>query len=290
MIIAKGGLDHLAQQADGARDKAFFLISRWFAYLDVLGSLSGGMQEQPLDGAYLEDGGGLWLVNRDPNEEIYQIDCFFGFSGRCISLLAQVAELAAQCDKERIDPFTNSVRVDWAPPEEIRQQAEELQRRLIESATGRYRGCTHSTKPPSLQHSMSGESPASSSFTSVPRQDEEEIFATNALFHWAALIHLSKRVLNLPPTSSEVQSSVQKVLASLQQVRNGSSAESNLLFPLFTAGCEAQGSEVREMFVRRLKGVEGWGMEQFARARELMERVWETGGAWETMVRGEFFG
>lgn len=77
LIIAKGGLHRLAhQKADGARDKAIFFLSRWFAYLDVLGSLSN-RHEQPLFGAYLEDGGGLWLVNRD-NDEIYQIDCFFG--------------------------------------------------------------------------------------------------------------------------------------------------------------------------------------------------------------------
>lgn len=33
MIVAKGGLHHLAQQADGARDKAIFFLSRWFAYM-----------------------------------------------------------------------------------------------------------------------------------------------------------------------------------------------------------------------------------------------------------------
>ena len=36
MIVATGGLHHLAQKANGARDKAIFFLSRWFAYLDVL--------------------------------------------------------------------------------------------------------------------------------------------------------------------------------------------------------------------------------------------------------------
>jgi hypothetical protein len=72
IIVARGGLHHLALTADGVRDKAVFFLSRWFAYLDVLGSLSN-RQGRPLSGAHLEDGGGRWLVNRD-DEEVHRID------------------------------------------------------------------------------------------------------------------------------------------------------------------------------------------------------------------------
>ena len=277
LIISKGGLDHLAQKADGARDKAIFFLSRWFAYLDVLGSLSGGQQEQPLYGAYLEDGGGLWLVNRD-NEEIYQIDCFFGFSGRCISLLAQVAELAAQCDRQRIDPGTKQVKAGWQPPEHIRREAEELKKRINASAITVYRGCMHKNPYSPLSPDVKAD------------QDVEEIYATNEAYHWAGLIHLSKRVLGLQSTDAEVQESVQKVIHSLSRVRRGSSAESCLLFPMFTAGCEAQTKAERDVFIGRLNAVEGWGMESFGRARALMQTVWDTGRPWETLVSGEFFG
>ena len=293
MIISKGGLDHLAQKADGARDKAIFFLSRWFAYLDVLGSLSGSQQNQPLEKAYLEDGGGLWLVNRG-NEEIYQIDCFFGFSGRCISLLAQVAELAAQCDRERIDPRTNQVRADWSPPEHVRYQAEELKKRINASATTVYRGCTHTSNIPDNSSGTSPDTPSTMT-TSTPKaaqqeNDIEEIYATNEAYHWAGLIHLSRRVLGLPSHSSEVQDSVHKVIASLGKVRRGSTAESCLLFPMFSAGCEALTQWERNVFIDRLRAVEGWGMDNVGRARALMEMVWETGRPWETMVRGEFFG
>lgn len=278
MIIQKGGLDHLAQKADGARDKAIFFLSRWFAYLDVLGSLSGSQHEQPLESAYLEDGGGLWLVNRG-NEETFQIDCFFGFSGRCISLLAQVAELASQCDRQRINPVTRQVRADWQPPKHVQRETEDLKQRLKESATNYYRGCTH-------QDPSSPPSPGKKT-----EQDIQEIYATNEAYHWAGHIHLSRRVLALPSTDPEVQDCVQMVIESLQKVRRGSSAESCLVFPMFTAGCEAQPGEARELFMDRLKAVEGWGMHNVRRARELMEEVWRTGKPWETLVTGdEFFG
>lgn len=278
LIVAKGGLHHLAQSADGVRDKTIFFLSRWFAYLDVMGSLSN-RHEQPLFGAYLEDGGGLWLVNRN-NEEIYQIDCFFGFSGRCIALLAQVAELAASCDHQRIDASINEIKAEWSPSEEIRNQAEELRKRLEASANTVFRGCTHSHATPWTQGSGEGKE----------ERDTEEIYATNEAYHWAGLIHLSRRVLALPSADARVQDSVERVIHSLSKVRRGSSAECCLLFPMFSAGCEAQTEEQRKVFMDRLSAVEGWGMSHVGRARTLMQTVWDTGKPWELLVNGEFFG
>ncbi|KAK6430889.1 hypothetical protein LTR95_012952 [Oleoguttula sp. CCFEE 5521] len=277
-IVARGGLHDLAQRAAGARDRAAIsFLSRWFAYLDVLGSMSGGRQTQPLCGAYLEDGGGLWLVNRS-DAEIYQIDCFFGFSGRCIALLAGVAELAWQCDKERINPITRSARPGWRPSEAVATQAEELKERLQASAKCVYGGCMHTTPTDGAPDNAKSE------------QDINEIYATNEAYHWAGMIHLSRRVLNLPSTSEEVQKSVNHIVRSLSAVRKGSTAESCLLFPIFTAGCEALTDEQRRLFMERLTSVEGWGMQHVSRARKLMQRVWETGAAWEGMADGEFIG
>jgi len=277
LIVSKGGLGQLALQADGARNKAIFFLSRWFAYLDVLGSISSGQQEQPLYGAYLENGGGLWLVNRD-DIEVNQIDCFFGFSGKCIALLAQVAELAAQCDPQRIDATTNRVRPEWRPSEAVRQQADIVLEKIQASAMSWYGGCRHTNQ-------SDVRSPGDKS-----DKDIEEIYATNEAYHWAGLIHLYRRVLALPSSAPEVQENVRKIIHDLSKVRRGSSAESNLLFPMFTAGCEAQTDDQRDVFMQRLKGIEGWGMAQVERARVLMEEVWRSGRPWETLVNGEFFG
>lgn len=279
MIIAKGGLHHLAHRSHGARDKTIFFLSRWFAYLDVFGSLSGNKHHGPLSDAYLEDGSGLWLVNRD-NEEVFKIDCFFGFSGRCIALLAQVAELASECDRHRIDPITISIRTAWEPSDLVRQRTEDLRKRLEASATNVYQGCPHSFEP----------SPPTPNQPYDSEQLTAEIYATNTLFHLAGLLHLHRRCLNHPSSSPQIQQLVTRTLQTLQHIRHNSTAETCLLFPIFTAGCEALGTEQREVFMSRLTAVEGWGMEQIARARSLMGRVWETGRAWETLVQGEFFG
>jgi hypothetical protein len=314
MIVARGGLHHLAHsRADGARDKAIFFLSRWFAYLDVLGSLSNRLRS-PLFGAYREDGGGMWLVNRD-DTEVYQIDCFFGFTGRCIALLAQVAELAAQCDAERIDPATNTVRLNWQPESHHRTAAEDLQSRLHASATAPFRGCMHASSPadlslastpsaistPASMSTPSANTPPPPAFLSSAAHGTAraaEISATNTAFHYAGHIYLSRRVLNLPASDPQIQSRVALIRSALLSVRRGSSAESCLIWPIFVAGCESISAEDREVFEERLQGVEGWGMPRVRRARELMRTVWEQGGnlhggarcGWEMLAEGEFFG
>ncbi|KAF2720680.1 hypothetical protein K431DRAFT_285589 [Polychaeton citri CBS 116435] len=281
LIVVKGGLHHLAHdKSSGARDKAIFFLSRWFAYLDVFGSLSGSQKaELPLFDSYHEDGGGQWLVNR-ADDEIYQIDCFFGFSGRCIALLAGVAEMSAECDRQRIDPITNQIKVGWRPDEHVRQRAEALRRRLEASAHNVYRGCMHVDDDPAIEREGEG----------VSVEDVEETYAVNEAYHWAGLIHLMRRVLNVPSEHPDVQQQVRNVLNSLLKIRRGSSAEGCLLFPMFSAGCECLRESEREVFRDRLRVVEGWGMHQVRRARELMQEVWDTGRPWETLVQGEFFG
>lgn len=120
--------------------------------------------------------------------------------------------------------------------------------------------------------------------------EDNEIYATNEMFHWAGLIHLFRRVLGKPAMDIEVQHAVKEIVRLLDQVRHGSNAEACLLFPIFAAGCDAQDEGQREKIMDRLKGVEALGMDQVNRARSLMRRVWDTGKAWESLVSDEFFG
>jgi len=48
----------------------------------------------------------------------------------------------------------------------------------------------------------------------------------------------------------------------LDRVRRGSTAETCLLFPMFTAGCHAKGEGRRGRIMERLRSVEGSGMTQ----------------------------
>ncbi|KAF2003552.1 hypothetical protein P154DRAFT_520128 [Amniculicola lignicola CBS 123094] len=264
MIIARGGPGNIDRH-----DRVAYFLSRWFAYLDVLGSLSGNKNDEPLGSFY-------WSSENASADEDFQIDCLLGFTTRCVGILAHIAELAKKCEPQRIDADGN-IREDWRPEPFIVAQGERLRLQLEEGLSDHvvYKGCNHRS---------------SDSSESEGAWDATEIYATNEMFHWAGLIHLHRRVLGKATNDPAVQMAVRMISGLLFKVRRGSTAEACLLFPMFTAGCDAIDEGQREKIMERLRSLEGFGMTQVHRARSLMQKVWDTGKPWESLVTGEFFG
>ncbi|MCJ1405220.1 hypothetical protein MMC11_008447 [Xylographa trunciseda] len=251
----------------GHYDKVAYFLYRWFTYLDVLGSLSGA-QNTPL---LSED---AWSHNNDlSSDQGAQIDCLFGFTSRCVTILARLADFARRCDNERIDSEGN-IREDWTPSVEVTLAAKAIKSQLQSTRYQSFTGCPHNTSVSEAERGW----------------ETAEMVATNDAFHWAGVVHLNRRVLGKTSADDEVQAAVTQIILSLDKVRKGGTAEACLLFPMFTAGCDAKREEQREVIKERMKSVEGTGMTQIRKARKLMEKVWETGKPWETLVQGEFFG
>jgi hypothetical protein len=294
MVSARGGVRSMYYERS---DVSKFLLN-WFAYLDVLGSLIDGPTDQPLSPTCSvqsppsERGKSGWLCEYDFDDEYdYQIDCLFGFTGRCITILANIAELARACDVERIDE-NNNIRPEWAPSEEVSARAEKLIADLEAARTNtRVQACPH-------LHSA-GEA--------AYQWDTREMTATNEAYHWAGLVHLYRRILGKSTKHADVKNAVSHIIGALYKVRKGSSAEFCLLFPMFTAGCDTQDEKQKEFIMDRFRGIEDFGMSQVSggigalfnniltyfqvqRARTLMQKVWDTGKPWETLVSGEFVG
>ncbi|KAJ8106633.1 hypothetical protein OPT61_g9408 [Boeremia exigua] len=82
MIMARGGPQGIDRQ-----DRVAYFLSRWFAYLDVLGSLSGNKTDTPLGSFY-------WSSENASADEEFEIDCLMGFTNRCVGSLAKISELA----------------------------------------------------------------------------------------------------------------------------------------------------------------------------------------------------
>lgn len=249
MIVARGGA-----QSVHRKDKVSYFLSRWFAYLDILGSLSGGKNEQPLfSGSY-------WA--NDDSDDDFQIDCLLGFTSRCVSILARIAELARQCDSERISSETGDVNEDWTPSEDTLQKAERLKLDLQDARMHRYKGCPHRPSTP-VMHRRSGKDGNEAGW------DLLEMVATNEAFHWAGLIHLNRRILGKRTEDVEVQIAVREIVSALYKVRKGGTAEACLLFPIFTAGCDAVEKGQREVIMERLTAVEESGMTQVSPPQRL---------------------
>ncbi|TGO43975.1 hypothetical protein BCON_0683g00040 [Botryotinia convoluta] len=262
MLFARGGAHRM--QTISRKDKVSSFLWSWFAYLDVLGSMSGG---QNISSAWMLD------YETEDEEDGYQIDCILGFTSHCIRILAKVANLARQCDERRINP-DSTIKQDWQPSDEVVTRAHKLEADLVESRRHPAKPCTH----------MQSKSEAEYGWDSL------EVAATNEAFHSAGLVHLHRRILGKPSVHEDVQHAVGEILGSFNKIRKGSSAEACLLFPMFTAGCDIWDEKQRSDILERMNRVERYGMTQAHKARRLMEQVWESGKPWETLVGGEFFG
>ncbi|KAK7542615.1 fungal-specific transcription factor domain-containing protein [Phyllosticta citribraziliensis] len=280
LIIARGGLQSLHR----GDDESSYFLSRWFAYLDVLGSLSGSKNDSPLGADYLA---------LSPNDALPgdlnaddQIDCLLGFTNRFVGTLARIASLAKQCEHQRIDPHGH-VRSEWRPSADVVAAAEVLRTELRNGCEKVvYKACTHGD-------SRSNMNPAAASISArkADAWDLEEIQATNSAFHWAGMLHLLRRVLGCHSAHGEVRHAVEQTLAALRKVRRGSTAEACLLFPIFSVGVEVETEEDRKVVRERMLAMEKIGLGQVGRARRVLDRVWEGGNrAWEGFVGDEFFG
>ncbi|ORY62262.1 fungal-specific transcription factor domain-containing protein [Pseudomassariella vexata] len=263
LITARpGGLHY---ETNFRQNQACSFLWSWAAYLDVIGSLSGG----------LKDSSTAWMFDyeiEDMNDGFDEIDCIMGFTTRCIYLLAKIADLARQCATERLGA-DNIVRTDWKPNAEVAEQALKLEEGIIDSMNQPPRPCKHIHMKGNLE-----------------KWGRVELTATNEAFHWAALVHLYRRILGRPSEDKGVQHAVRMIIACFDRIRRGGTAEACLLFPMFTAGCDAKEERQRALILERFAAGEMHGMTTIHRSRRLMEKVWETGQPWETVLSTEFIG
>jgi len=231
LFLARGGR-HLAHPGN----RIAFFLARWLAYIDIFGALSCPHSDPPLfEGRY-------WSVTQpgsplDEDEE-FRVDCFTGLTLRTATQLARVAELTHRCDNERFDELGNFC-TGWSPTPDTVLAAEALLRDMNDSRRRGYTSGTHHTE-----------------------QENCETIAVDQAFHWSGVLHLHRRVLGTPPSAPEVQEALSELMSALARVRPGSFAEICVLFPLFTAGCEAQDPQQRLEIMERVKSFEGVGLKQ----------------------------
>ncbi|KAI1821903.1 fungal-specific transcription factor domain-containing protein [Xylaria intraflava] len=262
IMIRPGGLRGF--QSNFRQDQVCSFLFSWAAYLDVIGSLTGGPK----------DASSSWIFDYeldDIDDGYDEIDCIMGFTTRCCYLLAKIADLARKCDAERIGD-NSYIRENWVPSIEVAGWAEGLERAVKDSMA---------QAPVPCKHIHTG---------NVEKWDRKEMEATNMAYHWAALAHLYRRILGRRSTDKVVQGAAEEIISCLGRIRPGSTAEACLLFPMFTAGCDTQNEGHRELILDRFISAEKHGMTQVHNARRIMQRVWETKRPWETLVSTEFIG
>lgn len=251
IIVSRGG----AQGMHSGEQVSYFLV-RWFAYLDLVGRLSGREIDEPIfSGKY-------WTTDNEAEEDEHSVNCFFGFTTRCVSILANICELARKVEADKKMPYrilsSNAAHnSEYTLPQDILMRAEEIRAELIDSRDKSVGKCGHDT-----DHAHLAPTPSSI----YPEDfDQNELLAVNDAFHWAAEIQLYRRVLGYPSHHPDVQRAVGLIVCEMYKIKHGGTAENCLLFPLFTAGCEATDYDNQNYALDRMKLIEKTGLTQVSR-------------------------
>ncbi|GLB03600.1 hypothetical protein AtubIFM57258_008841 [Aspergillus tubingensis] len=243
----------------GNRVGAF--LTRWLGYIDLMGALSCRESGPPLS-AYQSV---LAVCSDAGTHGDYCVDCFSGFTPKTGLFLMQLGRLTHECDNERFDE--NGVFLpDWEPSPGVAFEAEALIADLGALETYAYADAAHF-------------GPSKTDF-----------LATDRAFRYAGLLHLHRRVLNASPFSEAVTGAEQELFKAIGDIRQSASAEVGVLFPLFTAGCEARDAAQRAEIQERFDFLEKTGMKQMQSARTLMQRCWSEDLPWIALAQGEFLG
>lgn len=225
--------------------KAAYFFTRWFAYLDTFGSMSGNVYH----GSYKD-----WSGQLLAGEEDTQLKCLLGNTNQSLVFLSRVSQLAKTSEKERKE----TGRISEASALASQQLRFSLELATLEVQHKRY-DCACASATPS---------------TDVYR-------AVNAVLCYAALIVLRRRVYFLPLGAPLVQSSVNAIVDIIN--RCGSNIDidiPDIILPLFLAGCESQDWKQRLEVLRRLERIGNAGMSQVARVRALLHDCWDNGKDW----------
>ncbi|KAF5866193.1 hypothetical protein ETB97_000728 [Aspergillus alliaceus] len=244
----------------GNRIGAF--LARWLGYIDIMGTLSCRHTEPPLS-EYHD------LINTCCSLEgldEFCVDCFTGFTPQTGLFLTRLGKLVHQCDNERFDEMGTWIS-GWRPSANIVLEAQDLITDLEFLRARAHAGSKH------FQESGS-----------------TDIIASDKAFYYAGLLHLHRRVLGTPPFSPPAKEAFDGLRDALVEIRSGASAEVSILFPLFTAGCEAHEPGQRMEFQERFEVLEKTGMKQIQHARKLMQRCCDENMPWIALARGEFLG
>lgn len=231
-----------------------FFLARWFAYFDVIGSLSCPLlptSEEITD--YLKNrssDNGIDYNNHALSLGSHEIDPFLGFD---INILPYLSELVSLIKETSIilscsgNPYLFDRDAIFLPIKLI-ERAMEIQMALQSAAGFPYENLDHT------------------------------LIATNKIFCITGLLNLHRRVMLVPSFSPVVQSLCKQSRELFEsRVERGSSADICAIFALFCAGCESIEQDDRIFFKDRLANL---GSPSALKASQIMQRSWDSEMSW----------
>ncbi|KAI4748391.1 hypothetical protein E4T50_01390 [Aureobasidium sp. EXF-12298] len=247
-------------------DKKLFLV-RWFAVVDIFASIMSLDKTTSSDGQF-------WSIGAPSGTSSPQyIDEFVGFSLELMPVLARIGRMARL--QRRRKSLGSSLGSGYA------EMADDLDMLLADNIL---------LTEQQLSLLFTRASSPSLSHTQDPVLVDEAVYVHQMFVH-AALLHLYRRVQELPELDPKPAVALASMLDLLGRLRPESPANVLILWPLFTAGCEAEDPELRgyiENCMNRIRNY-GWGNADAALAA--LRAYWDQGNGerWDVFLERRGF-
>jgi len=214
--------------------EAFNFLIRWCLQLESMNGPNDTISDKPLL-SDLDDRLSCLstdCLGRNSSSETH-IDCLWGMSFRCLSSMSQVSHLAGAIKLHPYQHIDSESKI-----RAIRMEAFSLELKLKYALE---KNNFHAFRCDSVGDGWA----------------RRETVAITKAYHWAAVIHLKRQVQRVPSSHPDVQGPVKKILELLECFKT---SKDMLLFPIVTAGVEAQSPEDRKLIIQQLKKLEVNGL------------------------------
>lgn len=246
-----------------------YFFARWFAYTDVIGSLSSStLVNRPFSGNEIHL---IWEapeISEEAKLNLQDIDPFMGFDLRLLSYFAEIIKLVKE--RERNCPTVNFLSAPL-----IRKALE------IKEEMSKFLADTDAERDVIVQN--------------VGLEGDEKkmnflkryilLRATNRAFALAGILQIYRRILLMPNSSPLVQDMVSEITSVFRdQIPAGTPAACCTIYSLFTTGCDVLDNESRAFYTDRMRLLAKDGFLFGTTAYNLMKESWDTGKYWADLI------
>lgn len=245
-------LSAFQSSSEDAKTPLQTFVIKWYALLDIFAGVSGLRKSS-------NPGGQYWSSNDD---DVY-IDEWTGYSLDLIPIISRIGRMA-RIQQKRTRVMTVN---DDSEDEEVDTQVQEEGLDEIRDMENLIYSLYNRTAHPSL---VNHPDPAT-------RKRAVEMQCIHRAFLYTALLHLYRRVQDLPKHHTKAVYAVHMVIETIQMIPRESSSNILTLWPVFTVGCETDDPVQRKIIEQRISKMESFGMGNVETARQAMHAYWESG-------------
>ncbi|CCH46599.1 Lysine biosynthesis regulatory protein [Wickerhamomyces ciferrii] len=255
----------------GDENDIVFFLARWFAYVDVIGSLSSSLKfSTPTE----QDNQLLWEAHDITKKDILElkdIDPLSGLDYRLLSHLSKILSLV----KER-ESFHKGKQNAISEEPSITERALEVKEDLLECLE-----TFENERNKVIEQVIIRQDPAKL----IKLKGYETMRAVNRALIYAGVIQLYRRVLLVSRNSKLVQKLIKDITEILRtKVERDTPSSFCTIFALITAGCDAIDEDTRFFYSDRVYSMGERGFRFGYEAHKVMLESWSTGKFWIDII------